>query len=60
MNRSWEAPVLGLKRCGGTRRMNIVTGTFSGAWRRVVSPMEVFPPYKIDWETIYLLVVVLV
>jgi hypothetical protein len=46
LNRSWEAPVLSFKRCGGTRRVNIVAGTFSGAWRRVVSPMEVFPPYN--------------
>uniref|UniRef100_A0A2N9ECD0 Uncharacterized protein n=1 Tax=Fagus sylvatica TaxID=28930 RepID=A0A2N9ECD0_FAGSY len=46
LNRSWEAPVLSFERCGGTRRVNIVAGTFSGAWRRVVSPMEVFPPYN--------------
>ena len=26
--------------------MSIVVGTVSGAWRRVISPMEVFPPYN--------------
>ena len=26
--------------------MSIVVGIVSGAWRRVISPMEVFPPYN--------------
>jgi hypothetical protein len=43
-NRSSETPDLGFERCGSMGRMNIVVGTFSGTWRRVISPMEVFPP----------------
>jgi hypothetical protein len=45
-NRSSEAPDLGFERCGGAGRVNIVAGTFSGARRHVISPMEVFPPYN--------------
>jgi hypothetical protein len=44
LNRSWEAPVLGFERCGGARRVIIVSGTFSGACRRVHTPMEAVPP----------------
>jgi hypothetical protein len=44
LNRSWEAPILGFERCGGARRVIIVSGTFYGAWRRVRTPMESVPP----------------
>ena len=44
LNRSWEAPILGFKSCGSVRRVIIVSDTFSGAWRRVRTPMEAVPP----------------
>uniref|UniRef100_A0A2N9ERA8 Uncharacterized protein n=1 Tax=Fagus sylvatica TaxID=28930 RepID=A0A2N9ERA8_FAGSY len=46
LNRSWEALVMGFERCSGARRVIIVSGTFSGVWRRIISSMEVFPPYN--------------
>ena len=45
-NWSLEAPNLGFERCDSTGCVNIVAETFSGTWRRVISPMEAFPLYN--------------
>ena len=45
-NRSSKASYLGFERCGGARGVKIVTGTFSGVWRRIAAPMAVFPLYN--------------
>uniref|UniRef100_A0A2N9GP11 Uncharacterized protein n=1 Tax=Fagus sylvatica TaxID=28930 RepID=A0A2N9GP11_FAGSY len=41
-----KPPFWASKGAAALERVNIVSDTFSGAWRRVISSMEVFPPYN--------------
>uniref|UniRef100_A0A2N9HVQ8 Uncharacterized protein n=1 Tax=Fagus sylvatica TaxID=28930 RepID=A0A2N9HVQ8_FAGSY len=41
-----KPPFWASKDAAALERVNIVSDTFSGAWRRVTSSMEVFPPYN--------------